>query len=359
MKKNEVGARLGIAGALASVIVFLAATAHADRVTVKGTVLEGTVKSVTSKSVVLETVYGKGDLVIAIEDVQAISTDAPFHVFHADDVDTLGPVVGLTPETIRIDAGGRPTDVAFSEVYGTKRDPGADGDFFERMAVDLAYWTSSLDLALASTLSTTDTLAFGIGLGAFREKGPSRLRLQSGWRYGTQKQHGESEETTENEIRGLVRQEYDLTEHLFAFGSADAEYDSIEHLSIRSTPKLGLGYEIYESKTLRIAVDAGGAYVFQRFFGGDTESYPAVAFGGESDWKLPWAGAVWRTRLDYVPSLTSWVDEYLLRGETGLLLPISNRLSFKASVVDLYNAAPSDDSDRNSLTSQVGLSLGF
>ena len=59
-------------------LLLVPSLAAADRVTVKGTVLEGTVKSITAKHVVLETVYGKGDLVIKTEDVSAIETDAPF-----------------------------------------------------------------------------------------------------------------------------------------------------------------------------------------------------------------------------------------------------------------------------------------
>ena len=46
--------------------------AAADHVTVKGTVLEGTVKKVSSKEIVMQTVYGKGDLTIPTADVSAI-----------------------------------------------------------------------------------------------------------------------------------------------------------------------------------------------------------------------------------------------------------------------------------------------
>ena len=78
----------------------LASAAAADRVTVKGTVLEGTVKSISAKQVVMTTVYGKGDLAIGTEDVSAIETDAPFHVYKADDGTEVGPVVGVTPAAV-------------------------------------------------------------------------------------------------------------------------------------------------------------------------------------------------------------------------------------------------------------------
>jgi putative salt-induced outer membrane protein YdiY len=53
------------------------------------------------------------------------------------------------------------------------------------------------------------------------------------------------------------------------------------------------------------------------------------------------------------------MDDYLLRGETALLVPMTEGLSFKASVVDLYNSSPAEDSKSNTLATLLGLSLGF
>jgi len=53
------------------------------------------------------------------------------------------------------------------------------------------------------------------------------------------------------------------------------------------------------------------------------------------------------------------IDDFLLRGETSLLVPLISKLSFKVSLVDLYNSSPADDTQKNSLATLVGLSLGF
>jgi hypothetical protein len=334
--------------------------AAADRVTVKGVVLEGTVDSITPKRVVMRTIYGKGKLAIAVRDLEAIETEAPFHVFHGDDVDAVGRVVGVSTEGIRLDTGGaEPADVPFEEIDASRRDPGPDAGFLERARLQLVYWRGSFDLALSAALATDDTLALGTGFGLSRERGPSRLRIESRYRLALQGLDGESTEATQNEVLGRIRQEFDLTPRVFAFGAADAEYDQIEDLAIRTVPRLGLGYVLYRSEGARIAVDGGGGYVYQRFFGGETERYPTAAFGAESDLRLPLAGARWRTRFDYTPSLTSWTDDYLLRSESSLLVPVASSLSFKASVIDLYNSAPAQDIEKNNLSTLVGLSFGF
>jgi len=53
------------------------------------------------------------------------------------------------------------------------------------------------------------------------------------------------------------------------------------------------------------------------------------------------------------------IDDFLLRGETSLLVPLISKLSFKVSLVDLYDSSPADDTQKNSLATLVGLSLGF
>ena len=156
-----------------------------------------------------------------------------------------------------------------------------------------------------------------------------------------------------------MRHEHDLTARLFALGSLEAEHDGIEELALRLIPKLGAGYKIVNTEDVLFSVDSGLAYVYQKYFGGDTESYLALAFGAESDVKLPFLGASWHTRADYLPSLSDWTDDYRLRGETALLIPIYEQLSIKAALSDEYNSKPADDTTPNSLTTLLGLSLTY
>jgi len=337
---------------------FVPVLARADKVTVKGTVLEGTVKSVTPTEIVMETVYGAGTITIKVADVEAIETTQPFHVYHGDDEREVGPIVGLTPKQVTVEEAGKPEEVATGEVWAARRDYGDDANVIDWLRLELPYWTGSFDFGLNYNQATVDSFAIGGGLGLKRERGPSRLKLNLLARRGTQKSKGEDKELLVSEAYGILRPEYDLTERLFWFGSFEAEHDGIEEVAARLIPKSGLGYKVYKSENAWFAVDGGFGYVWERFFGGETNDFPAAAFGAEHDWKLPF-GAVWHSRVDYTPSLSDWMNDYLLRGETSLLFPFTETLSFKVSLIDLYDSSPAEDTDRNSLSSLVGLALGF
>jgi putative salt-induced outer membrane protein YdiY len=345
---------------LALIAALLPSPAAADRVTVKGVALEGSVKSLDAKQIVFETVYGKGDLTISLADIEAIETDGDFYLWHGDDVETVGRVVGASPDAITMDktAHGR-VDVPTSALLAARRSPGPEAGLVERAHVELPYWSASFDLAFSATQATDDTLALATGLGIQRTRGPARTKLGARYQLGREKKDGESSDTTANEIRGFLRQEYDLTSRLFAFGAVEAEYDEIESLSIRLVPKVGLGYFLVKRESFWLSVDAGPAYVYERFFGGDTNRYPGIGFGAESDWKLPVLGASWHNRLDYTPSFKDFFGDYLLRFETGLLVPMTESLSLKFALIDAYDSTPADGAKENSLTTLVGLALGF
>jgi putative salt-induced outer membrane protein YdiY len=345
---------------LAVLALLLPVAARADRVTVKGTVLEGKVKSITKTSVVMETVYGAGDIVIATKDIEAIETDVPFHIFHGDDVDSQGPVVGVSPEQVTVKPeGGEPEAIAFDDIYVARRDPGPEASVLDRLGVELAYWQGNFDFGFSYINATADSNAVALGAGLMRERGPSRLKLEAAYHRSTSKNQGESTNISIDELYGQIRQEYDLTPRFFAFGSQYAENDGVENLGVRLISRVGFGYKLFTSENAWITLDGGPGYVYERYYGGDTNQYPMIGFGAESNWKLPLLGASWHNRLDWTPSVLSPFGDFLLRGETALLVPLISRLSFKVSLVDVYNNSPADGTQKNSLAALVGLSLGF
>jgi putative salt-induced outer membrane protein YdiY len=347
-------------------ILLAPSAAVADRVTVKGTVLEGTVKSLSDESVVMSTIYGKGALTIPTKDVSAIETDEPFHFYKDDGERVIGRVLEISPEAVTLEtpAGGS-TEISFEETQAAPRDAGAEASWVDRQRVENPWWRGNLDLSYNATQGTTDTSALGVALGATRERGPNRTRFGASYNRGTKKERfpdpGKSgrRDVTSNDVRGWVRQEHDVSEHVYVFGSFEAEHDGVDDLSLRLISKLGAGYQVVETDTAYLAFDIGPSYLWEDFYDDTENDFFALGFGVESRLKLPWNNSSWYAQAEYLPAIDEWTDDYRLRGETGFLVPLVGAVNFKASVINEYNSQPAEDTASNTLRTMVGLSVVY
>ena len=356
--------RAWIAFATLAFSVFSPRPAAADEVKVAGDVLEGKLETVTASSVEFSTEYGSGTLSIPLDKVEAISSEKQFYFVHGDDGATTGRVWAIRDGKFVVGS---------DEASATEIDPGTIHDVYDAEKMEgrmgwlrraTALWHGTFDLGFGITKSTTDTTSVAAGFTLDRKKKPSRVTASASYRYGTQKTKDDDpatddgKETTENEIKGMLRGEYDVRPRLYWYASQDAEYDEIESLSYRLVPKTGLGYRFWESDNGLFQLEAGGAYVYENYFGSDDDGYFAIAFGKLLEWKLPWFGSEFSWRTDYLPAADDW-GNYLLRSDAALLIPMISWLKFKIGVSETYNSEPAEDTDKNTITTTAGLAAVY
>ena len=176
--------------------------------------------------------------------------------------------------------------------------------------------------------------------------------------FSSSKESGESRVTDENRLLSRARLDRDLTDRTFAFGQITAEYDEIQNLSLRTDPVVGVGYRFVDREKLMISGRSGPGYVYQRYFGGDVEDYFTILFGGDLEAELPY-GSKFRLGAEYLPEISDWQGNYLIRTFADWTMPIIGWLDFKIAVFDTYNNRPPDDTDRNTFTTTAGLSFRF
>jgi len=337
----------------------LAAPVGAGEVTVKGELLEGKAVGVTAKGVEFETIYGAGKILIPYADIEQLRSEARLVVLYGDRGEARGQLLGVSEGVLLV--GDDPESAARIETQSILRSFGEqeyEGSGIDALRSRYRFWRANFDFGFSSTQATTDTGSIDTGLEIERRKSPTRFLLSGVYRYATETKRDEPKSTIENELRGLLRGEYNMTQRLFAFAAVTGEYDEVESLTIRSVPKAGLGLRIWESEKGFLSGDVGFSYVYQRFFGGSTESYPAIAFGSEAEYKLPYDAKL-TARGEYLPSVEELQDNYLLRGSVALTLPMASWLACKFTVFDEYNNRPAEDADKNKLTLTAGLSLIF
>ena len=346
-------------------IVWLAASAltvsqaMGAEIFTKNKALEGSVVGVTAQGVEFQTVYGQGVIVIQWSDVESIRSDKEFLVLYSEDEEASGRIWALENESLLI--GPNPestTRIPIEQIYRSFTLEQYEQSWVEKLRARYRYWTANFDLAFGFTESTTDTTNLSTALELQRRRKPYDFFFGGYYWFRSTKESDESRVTDQNRLLGRTRLDRDLSDRTFAFGQVSAEYDEIQNLSLRTDPTAGVGYRFVIREKLMIAGRTGPGYVYQRYFGGDTENFFTIFFGGDLEADLP-HGSKFKLNVEYLPEIFGWEDNYLIRAFADWTMPIIDWMDFKIAVVNIYNNQPEEDTEHNSFTMTAGISLRF
>ncbi len=337
----------------------LATNALAAEIVVKGQELEGSVVGFTAEGVAFETVYGKGAIVIPWADAERLKSEKEFVILYGEEELAIGRAWGLKDGKLLVgESPEKATQIPVDQIYRSLTRDKYETSRLEALRVNYRYWGANFDLAFAYTDATTETNAFAVGMEFERKKQPTELFLGAYYRYATTQTQGEERIKNEDRLFGRGRLDYTISDRLFTFGAVSAERDEIQQIRFRTDPNVGLGYRFVKRENLIISGRTGPGYVYQKYFDGQTNDYFTILFGGDLDAKLPY-GSKLRIRVEYLPAVDDWTDNYLVRGGLDFTVPIIGWLDFKFTVLDLYNSQPPPGTMKNSFTTTAGLSFRF
>ena len=156
-----------------------------------------------------------------------------------------------------------------------------------------------------------------------------------------------SKDDTVDSLKGTV----DLKRRLpgcFLFADFSGERDRIADLDYRFVESLGLGTYLLDRDTVKFTVQAGLAYVQEKYDGtdGGSEDYLAYRAAERLDWVPTWAeGVSFFESAEYLQSFEE-SDDYLASGEAGVDIPMFLGLSLTVKGVVDYDNTPAAGKER-------------
>ena len=337
----------------------LATAGLGAEVAVKGKDLEGSVAGFTAEGVAFETVYGKGAIVIPWADVERLKSEKEFVILYGEEELAIGRAWGLKEGQLLVgESPEKATQIPVEQITRSLTRDKYESSRLEALRVRYRYWNANFDLAFSYTEATVETNAFAVGLEFERKKEPTKLFLGGYYRYATTQTEGQDRIKNEDRIFGRGRLDYTLSDRIFTFGAVSAERDEIQDIRFRTDPNVGLGYRFLKRENLIISGRTGPGYVYQKYFNGQTNDYFTILFGGDLDANLPY-GSKLRIRVEYLPAVDDWTDNYLVRGGLDFTVPIIGWLDFKFTIFNTYNSQPPPGTKRNSFITTAGLSFRF
>ena len=331
-----------------------------DEIVVKGATLQGHVLSFSEKSITFETIYGKGQIEIAYEDIEQLKTQNSFRFIERSGESIRGRVAQLsTRDLVVAKQTGEVKLIKPADLERVIPEVSTSTDFTDRMHNIFPFTTMKFDFGWNLESGTVEKIELSGGINLERRRTPTRLVLDIRAAY----EYDEATETapskvSKDEYRASLIYEYDLTGPRYVFAFPIAERDATRNIVVRAYPSVGMGYRLAETGKLRFQVQAGLAYVYEDFIDYPDNEYAALHVGFEGGYDFTQSYSVtWKTY--YYPGLEDAKKNWLFRTEMIFDAKITKAFSVNLRLTDTLDNTPAPDVGDNKFTTTLSVLFGF
>lgn len=339
----------------------------ADQITLKnGDRLSGAIVKADGKTLLIKTEFA-GDVTVQWDAITAIDSTQKLYIAL-----TNGQMAAGNVETrdgkIAVAAEGRLVETPKETVAAVRND--AEEAVYERELhprfVDL--WSGLLDTGLSLTRGNSQTLNFNLSGRAARVSKRTKLSAFATAIYATDDTTPPGRSIADAR-RGGIRNEFNLSEHVFVFGFANFESDRFQNLDLRSVLGGGFGYHVIKTANTQFDV-SGGASFNRESFAAVPPAPPAIVGGpaitrktaevvvGESlNWKLNGRTTVMES-FTFFPNVTN-LGEYRFAFDGTAATKLKNWLSWQITFSDRYISDPVGALKKNDSILSTGLRLTY
>jgi len=348
-----------------------ATAAECDQLTLKnGDRLTGTIVKSDAKTLLLKTDFA-GDINLQWDAVTSIVSSETLHVALKDGQTIVGTVTTADGKLEVATKETGPVAATKDAVVSVRNDAEqkAYDDEIDRLRHPhlTDFWSGLLDTGLSLTRGNSESVTYSLSGKAARVTDRDKISVFTTAVYANSTVNGLNS-TTAHAIRGGVRGDLNVSEHLFVFGFTDFEYDQFQDLDLRNVVGGGLGYHVIKTKATTFDLFAGGDYD-QDFFGAiaATATTPAKAAvtrkNGEVD-----LGETFNAKVNNRTTLTeqfslfpnvSDTGRYRFQFDATAATKLKNWLSWQVTYSDRYLSDPLAGFKKNDLILSTGVRLTF
>lgn len=212
-------------------------------------------------------------------------------------------------------------------------------------------WNRALSLAMNMTQGNSDTLRYGLGLDAAKEREQDTTRVRARAAYGESDEQKDTENAT-----ALLRYDRQLNRRFYALGDIDWLTDTIADIDYRVIGILSPGIHLWRDDRTVCKMEIGAGYLAEKK-GTDKDAFAAGRAAGLVEHILNAHVLTWAS-VEYLPKLAD-PGVFYLNAEFGLVSMLTRDLNLNLTLEDRYDNAPALDRSSNDLTFTTAVSLRF
>lgn len=213
---------------------------------------------------------------------------------------------------------------------------------------DPSRWDKSVAAGFNLTDGNSDTVLGTLGAKLSRDFEKNIWRFEASGNYG-ESDAGTSDggkEKTKQDLKLEAEYKRLLSDRVFVGFGNTYLYDDIADIDYRLTLSPLAGYFLVHEDNLKLSVEAGPSYIFERV-GGMDDDYLAPRIAERVEWKFSETGKFFHSAEAIFDVNDS--ENTLVNGEVGLEAALDSSLSLVLKITDKYDNVPAANLERNDL----------
>ena len=212
-------------------------------------------------------------------------------------------------------------------------------------------WKTTASAGLTLTSGNSDTVLATAKIETVRKWEKQDLTLGAGAAYG---ENSKIKNVENLQLFGQYNRSY--SERVYFGMKVDYIHDDIADVDYRFTLSPLLGYYLVKNEKTMLAVEAGPSLVFEKQ-GGVTQSFIGARIGERFEYKINARARVWQ-KAEFIPQIDD-LNNYLINAEVGIDTAITEQVSLRAVLQDIYDNVPALGRQKNDVRLVTGIAYKF
>jgi putative salt-induced outer membrane protein YdiY len=219
-------------------------------------------------------------------------------------------------------------------------------------------WHTTASINAAVSRGNADTLLMGAAINSLRKWDKNEIALGADGTFGSNSDPTTRKETTTAQNYGLYAQ-YNrmLSDRVYLGVRSDARQDRIAFIDYRATVAPALGYYVVKNDRLKLKLENGPAFIFERLKGAGTANYLTLRVAEEVQWKINDRASIVQS-MEYLPQVEDF-GNYVVNLNLSLSTKITEKASATITFQDFYRSVPAPGRRGNDLRLMAGISYSF
>jgi putative salt-induced outer membrane protein YdiY len=219
-------------------------------------------------------------------------------------------------------------------------------------------WHTTASINAAVSRGNADTLLMGAAINSLRKWEKNEIALGADGTFGSNSDPTTRKETTTAQNYGLYAQ-YNrmLSDRVYLGIRSDARQDRIAFIDYRATVAPALGYYVVKNDRLKLKLENGPAFIFERLKGAGTANYLTLRVAEEVQWKINDRASIVQS-MEYLPQVEDF-GNYVVNLNLSLSTKITEKASATITFQDFYRSVPAPGRRGNDLRLMAGISYSF